>query len=111
MHNDGLPFAVVGGLVLFILVMALALCGGCATPQEQLESFRIEVGHTHADQDFGKRDGESDEWYIGGSWAPFRTRPNTVIIVTATHAAAEVGLPPGDVQVPVGASPEIPKPK
>lgn len=88
--------------ILFTLVVALLAFAwsGCASPQQQLESFRVEVGHTHANQDFGKRDGDSDEWYIGGSWAPFKTTPSTTIIVYATHAAAEAGLPPGEVSVP-----------
>lgn len=85
-----------------LAAVAMVFCAGCATPKEMLQSFRAEAGHTHENQDFGKREGESDGWYLGGSWAPFKTEPTTTIIVYATHAAAEAGLPPGEVAVPVG---------
>lgn len=70
-------------------LLPLLLLGSCASPREMLETFRIEGGHTHGDQDFGTRDGGSDSWYVGGSFAPFASRPQKVIVVESTHAKAE----------------------
>lgn len=83
----------------FIPVLFLT---ACATPQEQLESVEVVVSTAQFDQDIGKRDGSLDGYTVGLRWKPFKQSPQKVIVVQATHAAAEAGLPPGEVSVPVG---------